>query len=663
MIAFGIARAGEEFSEPSALEHHRRVALGTGFVSRFFGSGLHFAVLFPDEGFGVLAFRVTAACEELPVPSPLDDHELAAFFAGDVRGRLFCLDVAHLDLGFFEALGKGLVEILDRLYPRHLAFFDLIEFFFHLRGEGDIHYHGEVVHEQVAHEHAELRGPKLVLDLRDIVPFLDGGNDRRIGARPADAFFLERLHEERFREPRRRLGEVLFGIELDERERFSFGERRKHGLFVLVIRCLVLRLFFHIDRHESREFDHGARGPEGIFPGLDVDRRLVDDRGIHLACHETVPDKLVELVLIGLEVLFDCVRLPHHRRGTDGLVRLLSTLGTRVHRRLFRHVILPELAGDQLPRLVLRLLAHAGRVGPHVRNEADGPFFAHVHAFIQRLGYPHGPLCREAELAPALLLELACGERRYRITAALFLFNFGDGIGFPREVGEYLLDLIVVLDAELFLVFFDELCFELRRQLSFKERCKRPELFRHEGLDLFFTLADDAEGNGLHATPAKSPPPFFPEKGTELIAHEAVKYAPGLLDINFVRIDLAGVFDGEKDRLLGDLVEQHAVNFLAVLGAARDGLGHVRGNGLALAVRVGREQDAVRFFGGGLELFHDRRLALDHDVAGLEVLFNVNAELALRQVHDLAYGGLYRVVFAEILADGLCLCRRFYDDE
>ena len=61
------------------------------------------------------------------------------------------------------------------------------------------------------------------------------------------------------------------------------------------------------------------------------------------------------------------------------------------------------------------------------------------------------------------------------------------------------------------------------------------------------------------------------------------------------------------------------------------------GDGLTLAVRVGRDQDAVSLFCGRLEFLDDRGFALDLDVLGFKVLLDVHAQLALGQVHDMAY--------------------------
>src|SRR5690606_12653133 len=67
-----------------------------------------------------------------------------------------------------------------------------------------------------------------------------------------------------------------------------------------------------------------GRSPRGRR--LDVDRGLVEDRVLHLARDEPIPDQLVELELLVLQVLSDGVGRVVERRRADGLVGVLRAL-------------------------------------------------------------------------------------------------------------------------------------------------------------------------------------------------------------------------------------------------------------------------------------------------------------------------------------------------
>src|SRR6185369_9443485 len=84
-------------------------------------------------------------------------------------------------------------------------------------------------------------------------------------------------------------------------------------------------------------------------------------------------------------------------------------------------------------------------------------------------------------------------------------------------------------------------------------------------------------------------------------------------------------------------------------------------NGLPFAIRVSREINFGCFLGCFNELFHDFLLALDELVGGLKTFFHIDAEIALRQIFDVADGRLHVEVTAEVLLQSLCF-RRGLDD-
>ena len=58
---------------------------------------------------------------------------------------------------------EGLVEAGDHLAPVLLAFGDHVELLLHLGGEVEVHDRGEVLHEEIVHHHADVRGEQLLL--------------------------------------------------------------------------------------------------------------------------------------------------------------------------------------------------------------------------------------------------------------------------------------------------------------------------------------------------------------------------------------------------------------------------------------------------------------------------------------------------------------------
>ena len=200
--------------------------------------------------------------------------------------------------------------------------------------------------------------------------------------------------------------------------------------------------------------------------------------------------------------------------------------------------------------------------------------------------------------------------------------------------------------------------------LGVQHRIQSPVLDGLECTDLTFALDDQAHGDGLHTSSGESSADLIPEQRRNLIADQAVENAAGLLRVNQILVQLAGVLEGLLHRLLGDLVESYAANLFSFLGVGAQLEREVVGNGLALAVRVRRQKDLVGFGGGPLELRDDLLLARRDDQRRLEgAILQLYANIVLGQVHDVAHRGQHLEAFAQIFLNRLCLGGRLDDNQ
>ena len=107
-----------------------------------------------------------------------------------------------------------------------------------------------------------------------------------------------------------------------QRQLLSRFQRRQLVLQFLVFFILIIFRFF-VDLEESVELHHrsGNAEPEHIAArlGVDIHRSLVEHRGIHLRSDEALPDQLVNLEFIFLEILFDQVGMAHRRSWDESL--------------------------------------------------------------------------------------------------------------------------------------------------------------------------------------------------------------------------------------------------------------------------------------------------------------------------------------------------------
>src|SRR5207302_1487684 len=377
-LAGRVVRAREELPEPAGLDHHRRAALLAFLVGCrvLFRDDLDRAVWQLLEVVGVLAgwvILVTRAGQELPVPAPLDLHHPAALLTRDVRRGLDRVLGAGERLGLFDVLAERQVEIAYRGDPLLLAFLDLVQLFLHQLGE--------------------------VLLRRET----------RCG--------LARLR--------------------DESQALPFGEGRQLplGLVLLLGRPLGLValcgefgvLAFLVHRQMAGELDDGPRGPEQVRV-----RRLLratvhagdfQQRWGHLGRDEAVPDQLVELVVVAIQVRPDGLGIATGRGRPDRLVSFLGgLLGLEDVRRGGQGVV-PEPRTDDLPGFLRGLRRDPGGVSAHVGDQADRPFLADVHALVELLGQGHGLLGAEAQLARRFLLQPAGDEGRDRIALLLLALD------------------------------------------------------------------------------------------------------------------------------------------------------------------------------------------------------------------------------------------------
>src|SRR5262249_2487025 len=111
-LAFRIARARQELTEPAALQRHRLapVLARLGFFRR--GALAFFRRFFRRQFLRVLAFGICGAGEETSELAPLLDHRTAALLANLVGRNFLRLEVLHVLRGLLQVLRELLVELI-----------------------------------------------------------------------------------------------------------------------------------------------------------------------------------------------------------------------------------------------------------------------------------------------------------------------------------------------------------------------------------------------------------------------------------------------------------------------------------------------------------------------------------------------------------------------
>jgi len=198
------------------------------------------------------------------------------------------------------------------------------------------------------------------------------------------------------------------------------------------------------------------------------------------------------------------------------------------------------------------------------------------------------------------------------------------------------------------------------RDVRREDRANLPVFLGQERLDVALALDDDADGDGLDPPSRQAGGDLPPQKRRDLVSDDPVEHPPCLLGVDLVHVHLAGDCEGLADGVAGDFVEDYPVDLLI---ADAEGLGQVPGDGLALAVKVGRQEDFGGRLGAPLKFGDDLLAPCQEFVCRGEAVLDVHADGLCRQVADMAHRGLYYVIVAEIAVYGLGLGGGFDDDE
>ena len=371
----------------------------------------------------------------------------------------------------------------------------------------------------------------------------------------------------------------------------DLGERRE------LVEGLVVPFLagFLVEAREAVEFHDRAGRAEQIAAGVDaaleieVDRGGVIDRVGHLAGDEPEPDELVEPILLAVQVAAH--RLGRARRigRPNRLVRLLRALLLLATPEAGRigQVARAELALDPAARALRRVNGDAGGVGTHVGDQTERALGAQVDTLVELLGGAHGALGGEAESLGGFLLERGSGERGRRVLDALAALDVADDEGDVLDVAKHGVGFRFVGKPERLAIDLVQPGLELAVGLL-EQGGDRPVLLGGERADLRFTLDDQPERHGLHASRGESRADRLPEQRADLVADQAVQDAPGLLRLDLPHVQRARMLEGAPHRVAGDLVEEHAPEAAAVAGFVAELFGDVPGDRFTLPVGVGR---------------------------------------------------------------------------
>ena len=415
-----------------------------------------------------------------------------------------------------------------------------------------------------------------------------------------------------------------------------------------VIGCLLVDCHIAGERHGiSARAEHPATA-------FQIDRQRFQLGGFHLAGDKALPDKLIQSVLVRRQGLAHHGRLNLHPCRADRLVCVLRTGARLVYAGRFGAVPLTVSPSDQLGGGGLRLCGNAQGIGTHVGDKTlrAAQFRADVDTLVQFLRHAHDAGGLEIQLAGCFLLHGGSGKGRGRILPAGRPFDRCAREGSAGHVVHDAPGIRLTGQAHLALPVADKAHPDGFSVGAKQNRIHRPVFLRHKGADLVLPVHDQLGRHRLHTPGGQTAPHGLPQVRGQLIAHNAIQNTAGLLGIDQIHIQRAGLFDGRLDHGFGDLIECHA---LYLLHRDAQCIRKVPRDCLPLAVRVGCKKDLAGGFGFLTYLLDEIARAADIDIVCLKMILNVNAEGAFGKITDVTHRSYHLVVGAEIALDGGCL--------
>ena len=427
------------------------------------------------------------------------------------------------------------------------------------------------------------------------------------------------------------------GGDLPHAEDVPLGHRRQ--LTLLVVVGVRLGALLDVRQTETGVGDHGAAGTElGVAsrrkrsPHTNAHRLTggVD----HLGRNGSLPHQPVHRGHVGVHESFHLVGvtelLPGGPDRLMGLLGVLDLLG--VHPR-FRGKVLRAVAGhDLVARRGEGGCRQRRRVGSHVGDEA---------LLVQRLCGPHGPLGAVAEFRTGFLLQRRRDERSSRATAVRLALH---GTHRHRRNPEFVGD-----RGRSRLVEHHGAGLGRTRRVEVpsggdpgpveRNQCRGERPLVTVGATEFrldapvpggderhaFPLAvnDDADRHALHPTGRGAMAHDTSHHRGDVPAVETVEDPAGLLGVDETSVDLTGVGDRLGDGRRGDFVEHHALD--GHVGRRVEHLEQVPGNGLALTILIGGEEQLVGVTHQTFEFGHLLFLLGGHHVHRFEPVEHVDA--------------------------------------
>ena len=566
---------------------------------------------------------------------------------------------------------EGRIELANHIGPLHLALGNLVELLLDAGREVVVHNRGERLFQIAVDHHTDVGRCQTALLLTDIlrehlaldilavecqllvgalntllvllynVTAIDDRGDRRcIGRRTTDTQLLQTLNEQCLVVARRSLSESLRCHDRLRLQRLTHCQRGQQTLRCVGRLIVVGRL--RVELQETVETNNLTRCNKLSLTTIHIDR---NDRAVDLGCHHlrrhgTLPDQLIESFLGRVTLDRGAIQI----RRTDSLVSLLRALGLGL---IVANLVI--LLAEELNNLLLglrqSLTRQIDRVGTHIGDQT---------LLVQTLCQRHRLRHRHTQLTACLLLQGRGGEGGRGNTLRRFLLALHHRETCAFATFEECHSLLALLETAA--QFGTE--HRLLVALGDKLRHNAEVIRRFEVDNLALALNQQSHRHTLHTTCRQTRLDLLPQHGRKLETHQTVQHATSLLSIDQIHIYGTRLLDCAEDRLLGNFVEH---NTFGRLDGQTQHLREVPSDSLSLAVLIGSQPYGLDAVSQLAQLRNHLFLIVGDLIDRTESTIEVDTQILLCEVANMAETRLHDIVFTQKFLDRLGLGRRLDD--
>ena len=315
-------------------------------------------------------------------------------------------------------------------------------------------------------------------------------------------------------------------------------------------------------------------------------------------------------------------------------MRVLRSVFRLKHTRLSRIIFLAVAPADERRGGGRGFVRQSHRVGTHIGNQAGRPDPFHIDALVKLLRNAHRAARGHVQLARRFLLKRRGNKRRRHRFLFLPALNAANRKLVACNGSSHRHCLLLGFELRLSVLPAVVTGGKFAALRSHQLRVDRPVFLRHKGADLLLPVNHKAGRNRLHAPSGQPALDLAPKKRRQAVTHNAVQDPARLLRVNQVNINIARVVNPIADGIFRNLIEGYTLGIgIFQLKQFFD----VPGNGLPLAVRVGCEKYEIARLRRLAQLGNQLVLALDWDVFGRKIVFQINPHRLAGQIAQMAH--------------------------